>query len=190
LSSAHAFVIIDRYLDLNFEDYFFMAESTQLDFTPAELDQILQLRASILDFREIIASLPAGLRRAEYNEQFNQLRLEARPWLNGHFTSNVPRAITGDISTDRSLFVMATLGVIMALTGLGVNSIILDDVIFNSVGFCVYGAGMLFVIGAFGVLITRHLRERVSNIEDLRRHCDLLLYQIDHRLKMFESEVM
>ncbi len=49
---------------------------------------------------------------------------------------------------------------------------------------------MLFVIGAFVVLSTRYLRERVSNIEDLRRHCDLLLYQIDHRLKMFESQAM
>lgn len=167
-----------------------MAESIQLNFTPAELDQLLQLRTSILDFRQIIASLPADLRSAEYSQQFNQLRLEAGPWLRGHFATNVPRAITGDISTDRSLSVMAMLGVIMALTGLGVNSIILDDVIFNSIGFCVYGGGMLFVIGAFVVLSTRYLRERVSNIEDLRRHCDLLLYQIDHRLKMFESQAM
>ena len=45
---------------------------------------------------------------------------------------------------------------------------------------------MLLVIGGFVVLNTKNIRQRVSNMEDLRKRCDLLLYQIDHRLRMID----
>ena len=160
-----------------------------VSFTPEEIGQLQKLRASILDFREMVALLPPNQRSAEHNQQFNQLRDEAKTLLKGQFTSKVPKAITGDVTADRSLTLIVILGVILALVGLGVNSVILDDVIINSVGFCIYGGGLLLIIGAFVVFLLRHLRRRTSSMDDLRKRSDLLLYQIDHRLKMQGIEV-
>lgn len=160
-----------------------------VNFTPEEIDQLQRLRASILDFREMVALLPANQRSTDHNRQFNQLRDEARTLLKGEFTSKVPKAITGDVVADRSITMVVVLGVILALTGLGINAVILDDVIINSVGFCIYGGGLLLTIGAFVVLLLRHFRRRTSSMDNLRKHSDLLLYQIDHRLKMLGIEV-
>jgi len=107
--------------------------------------------------------------------------------LKGDFTTKVPKAITGDVSTDRSVSVIVLVGVILALLGLGINSIILEDVIINSIGCLISTGGMLLVIGGFFVLSAKNIRQRVSNMEGLRQRCDLLLYQIDHRLSMVDA---
>jgi hypothetical protein len=164
-----------------------MTESPQVNFTPEELNQLRQFRTSVSDFKTMVASLPADYRSAEYNEQFNQLRLEAQALLKAGFTTQVPKAITGDITTDRSISMIVILGVILALTGLGVNSIVLEDVLVNSLGCCISGGGMLLVVGAFVVLSMKRIRQPVSNVEDLGQRCDLLLYQIDHRLNMVDA---
>ena len=164
-----------------------MAQPT--DFSAQDIDQLQRLRASILDFREMVALLPPKERSPEHNQQFNQLRDETKVALKGKFTTKVPQAITGDVTTDRSISMIVIAGVILALLGLGVNSIVLEDVVINSLGFCVYGVGLLLIIGAFVVLTMRNMRRRVSNMDDLRQRSDLLLYQIDHRLKMQGIEV-
>ncbi len=161
-----------------------MAQSTQFNATPEELDQLRQFRASASKFKEMVILLPDDTRSAEHNQQFNQLRSDARALLKSDFADKVPRAITGDVTTDRTVSIVVILGVIMALIGLGVNAVILDDVVVNSLGCCVSSGGMLFIIGAFVILVMKHYRQRVSNVEELHRRCDLLLYQIDHRLQM------
>ncbi len=153
-------------------------------YTPDELSQLRNLRKSIADFKALIAAMPADLRRPEYNAQFNELRAEARALLKGPFTEDVPRAITGDVSRDRALMMVVIGGVFLALVGFGINSIILEDVLVNSLGCCVSSGGMLLVMGALGVLVVKNARERVNAVGDLAYRADLLLYQIDHRLYM------
>lgn len=164
-----------------------MTEPFQPNLTSQELDQLQQLRASVSEFKRMVDMLPSDVRSAEYNAQFNQLRLEARALLKGGFTRDVPKAITGDTTRDRSLTIIVILGVILALTGLGVNSIILDDVLVNSLGCCISSGGMLLVVGTFVALVVRNIRERTTDMDDLRQRCDLLLYQIDHRLNMINA---
>jgi hypothetical protein len=82
--------------------------------------------------------------------------------------------------------VIVIVGVILALLGLGINSIILEDVIINSLGCLVSAGGMLLVIGGFVVLSAKNMRQRVSTMEDLLQRSDLLLYQIDHQLRMVD----
>ncbi len=166
-----------------------MVQPRQFNLTSEEIDQFQRLRASLLDFREMAALLPPKERSPEHNQQFNQLRQDTLTLLKGRFTSKVPKAITGNVSTDRSISLIVILGVILALLGLGVNSIILEDVIVNSIGFCIYGGGLLLIIGAFVVLVMRNYRQRVSSMNDLRQRSDLVLYQIDHRLKMAGVEI-
>ncbi len=161
-----------------------MVQPHQAVLTAEEIQQLQQLRASILDFRTMVASLSGKERSPEHNDQFNKLRADTRILLRGQFTSKIPQAITGDVTTDRSVNLIVILGVILALMGLGVNSVILEDVIVNSVGCCVSSGGMLLIIGGFFALMTRNTRQRVSNMNDLCQHSDLLLYQIDHRLRM------
>lgn len=161
-----------------------MTEAVQFELTPEEANSLRQLRASLSDFRAILATLPDETRSVEHNRQFNQFRLEAKTLLGGVFSEEVPRAITGDVSTDRSISLIVILGVILALAGLGLNSIILDDVTINSLGCCISSGGMLLVVGAFVVLARKNVQERVNDINDLRQLCDLLMLQIDHRLKM------
>lgn len=165
-----------------------MARATETDFTAEEVKQLRQFRESVAKFKDIVTSLPADQRSPEHNQQFNQLRLEAKELLKGSFTTDVPRAITGDVTTDRSISVIVVAGVILALLGLGVNSIILEDVIINSLGCVVSSGGMLLVIGGFVVLNLKNMRQRVSNMDGLRQRCELLLYQVDHRLHMIETE--
>jgi hypothetical protein len=156
----------------------------RVTFTPQEINQLQQFRASVAEFREMVAAAPANERNPEYNQQFNQLRQEAHHLLKGRFVTAVPKAITGDVTTDRSISVIVIAGVILALLGLGINSIILEDVIINSVGCLVSSGGMLLVIGGFVVLSAKNMRQRVSNMDSLRQRANLLLYQVDHHLRM------
>ena len=155
-----------------------------VSFTPQEINQLHRFRDSVAEFREMVAAAPAQERNPEYNQQFNQLHQEAHGLLQGQFVTPVPKAITGDVTTDRSVSVIVIAGVILALLGLGINSIILEDVIINSVGCLVSSGGMLLVIGGFVVLSTKNMRQRVSNMDSLRQRADLLLYQVDHHLRM------
>ena len=100
-------------------------------------------------------------------------------------SSILARTIPVSLALSLPGFILGNLlGVMLALVGLGVNAIILEDVIVNSVGCCVSSGGMLLIVGAFAALGTKSARQRVSNMNDLRQNIDLLLYQIDHRLKM------
>ena len=161
-----------------------MIQPTQYNYSPDELEQLQTLRASVADFKAIVDGLSEDNRNAEYNEQFNQLRTESRALLKGGFTEDVPKAITGDVSKDRSLSLIVILGVILALIGLGINAIVLEDVMVNSLGCCISSGGMLLLIGAFAVLAMKNVRERVTQANDLGQRCDLLLYQLDHALRM------
>jgi hypothetical protein len=161
-----------------------MTGPVQFALTPEEVTQLQHLWSSVLDFRDVLDTLPDKLRSVEHNQQFNQFRLEAKTILRGVLAEDIPEAITGDVTTDRSISLIVILGVVLALAGLGINAIILEDVIVNSLGCCISSGGMLLVIGAFVVLSLKNARQRVNNIADLRQRCDLLLLQIEHRLKM------
>jgi hypothetical protein len=161
-----------------------MTGPIQLDLTPEEVTRLQQLWSSVSDFRDMLDTLPDKLRSVEHNQQFNQFRLEAKTLIKGALAEDIPEAITGDVTTDRSISLIVILGVILALAGLGVNAIILEDVIVNSLGCCISSGGMLLVIGAFAVLSMKNARQRVNNIADLRQRSDLLLLQIEHRIKM------
>lgn len=158
-----------------------------VSFTPQEIANLQKFRNSVAEFKEIVSALPGDMRSPEHNEQFNQLRAEAKTLLKGNFVTKVPKAITGDVTTDRSVSVIVIVGVILALLGLGINSIILEDVIINSIGCLISSGGMLLVIGGFVVLNLKNMRQRVSDTDALRQRCDLLLYQVDHRLRMLNA---
>lgn len=159
-------------------------------FTPDELNQLQRLRNSVADFKALIENLPPDARLAEYNAQFNELRAEAKALLKGPFTEEVPRTITGDISRDRSLSAIVVLGVLLAMIGFGINSVILEDVLVNSLGCCISSGGTLLVVGALGVLLMKNIRERVNTVSELTYRTELLLYQLDHRLYMEANEAM
>jgi hypothetical protein len=118
------------------------------------------------------------------------LRLEAKALLKDpDFDEKVPRAITEELWTSRSqrtifprLSMLTFLGVILALVGLGVNSIVLDDVLVNSVGCCISSVGMLLVLGSFGVWGLVNTRRRITNLGDLYVRCESLLDQVDQTL--------
>lgn len=169
-----------------------MTTASQPNLTQPELDRLQRLRASVLAFQRMIGSLPADEQKNNYNEQFNQLHAEAKALLKEQgFDKRVAKAITEDILADRNkkvviprLSAVVIFGVILALAGLGVNSIVLEDVVVNSLACVVSSGGMLLVVGALGVLGATNLRrqQRLTNLGDLYLRCDALLYQIDHTL--------
>lgn len=169
-----------------------MTESGQPDFTPQELEQLQQVRLSVLAFQRAIATLPADEYNEARNEQFNQIRLEAKAILNDpDFDKKIPRAMTKDLLAERSQRVIMSrlsgivmFGVILALLGLGINSIILDDFIINSLGCLVSSGGMLLVMGAFVVWAVNSLRGRVSNLGDLYLSSNALLVEIENVLNL------
>ncbi|NJN96402.1 MAG: hypothetical protein HC875_20955 [Anaerolineales bacterium] len=169
-----------------------MTESGQPDFTPQELEQLQQVRLSVLAFQRAIATLPADEYNEARNEQFNQIRLEAKAILNdSDFDKKIPRAMTKDLLAERSQRVIMSrlsgivmFGVILALLGLGINSIILDDFIINSLGCLVSSGGMLLVMGAFVVWAVNSLRGRVSNLGDLYLSSNALLVEIENVLNL------
>lgn len=160
-------------------------------YTAEEIRYLQRLRSSVGDLQTAIAPLAADARSDTYNEQFNQLRLEVKALLKDpEFEQKVPRAITEVMWTERSqrtifprLSVITFLGVILALVGLGVNSIILEDVVVNSLGCCVSGGGMLLVIGSFAVWSLTSTRRRLTNMGDLYARCEVLLAEIDNTLE-------
>jgi hypothetical protein len=137
----------------------------------------------------MIAALPADGQDNARNEQFNILRLEAKLLLkDGHFDKKAPRAITEEALVDRRQRVIlprlsgiVLFGVILALVGLGVNSIILDDWLVNSMGCLVSTGGMLLIIMA-AVVWAWSGRRRLSNYGELYLGCNGLLYEINHAL--------
>lgn len=159
-------------------------------YTAEELRYLQRLRNSVVDLQAAVAPLAADARSDTYNEQFNQLRLEAKVLLKDPaFEQKVPRAVTEVMWNERSqrtifprLSAITFLGVILALVGLGVNSIILEDVLVNSLGCCVSGGGMLLVIGAFAVWSLTSTRRRLTNLGDLYARCETLLAEIDNTL--------
>ena len=160
-----------------------MEEPIQSNLTDEEIERLRQLYTSLLDFRAMVAALPPEERSPEHNQQFNELRREAKAIIGGSAMEEIPRAMTGDYEKDRQLSILVIGGVILALLGLGINAIILEDVVINSVGCCISSGGMLLVVGSLVVLL-RNMRRRASTMGDLQQRCDLLLHQIDHRLRM------
>jgi hypothetical protein len=167
-----------------------MTETSQTDFTAPELEQLQQARLSVLAFQKAIATLPADEQNDARNEQFNQIRLEAKAALNEQdFDKKVPKATSAEVLADRSQRVITPrlsgiviFGVILALLGLGINSIILDDFIINSLGCLISSGGMLLVLGAFAVWIITNARQRVSNLGDLYLSSNALLAEIEQAL--------
>ena len=58
-----------------------MTESASSSLTQETLDQLQRLRISVLAFQNVVAPLPANEHSNAHNEQFNQLRLEAKTLL-------------------------------------------------------------------------------------------------------------
>jgi len=161
-----------------------MTENALYNYSPDELDRLKKFRASAADFKELISLLPPEYRSIDHNRQFNELRSEGQALLKGPFTDDVPEASLGGLGDAGPISVIVVAGVILALVGLGINSIVLEDVLINSLGCCVSSGGMLLIVGAFAVLVNRYRRGRTTANIDLTYQCDLLLYQIDHRLAM------
>lgn len=168
-----------------------MTESIQASFTPQELAQLQRLHAKVLALQNTIAELPADEQNEARNEQFNQLRLEAKALLkDGNFDKKVNKAITQADLTERQQLLFPRLsgivmfGVILALLGLGVNSIILDDLIINSSACLVSSGGMALVVGAFVVWMWTKSRQRLSNLGELYLNCNALLSEISHVLSL------
>lgn len=167
-----------------------MTEMTQASFTSQELDQLQQLRVSVLAFQNMIGALPADEQNNARNEQFNQLRLEARALLKDRgFEKKVTKAVTQDILSERQqqtilprLSGIVIFGVILALLGLGINAVILDDLFINSLGCLVSSGGMALVIGALLVWTWTSSRRRLSTLGELYLNGKALLYEIHHAL--------
>lgn len=169
-----------------------MTEINQTRFTPPELEQLQQVRQAVIAFQNSIASLPADEQNDARNEEFNQIRLEARGLLKDqNFDKKVPKAATQDNLADRSQRVIfprlsgiVIFGVILALLGLGINSIILDDFIVNSLACLVSSGGMALVIGAFVVWAITNARQRLSSLGELYLRCNALRSEIEQTLNL------
>jgi hypothetical protein len=167
-----------------------MTEIIQASFTSQELDQLQRLRVSVLAFQNMIATLPADEQNDARNEQFNQLRLEARALLKDRdLDKKVAKAITQDVLVNhRQRVILPRLsgivmfGVILALLGLGINAVILDDLIINSLGCLVSSGGMALVIGTLLVWMWVNTRRRLSTLGELYSYGNGLLYEIHHAL--------
>ena len=159
-------------------------------YSPDELDQLAQFRQSLTEFKGLIVDLPADYRSADHNRQFNDLRTETEKLLKTPFVDEgVPLAITGSSATNGPVSLIVVLGVLLALVGFGINAVILEDVLINSLGCCVSSGGMLLVIGAFGVMVTQQVRDKVTPANELTYLTELLIYQIDHRLAMVGQQI-
>ena len=166
----------------------------QPNFSQEMLDRLQRLRISVIAFQNKIAPLPAGQQNDTLNELFNQLRLEAKAMLKTQgFDKRVPQAITKELVSERSqksmiprISAIVIFGVILALLGLGINSVILEDVIINSLGCLISTVGMLLIFSAFAVVGISNLGERrhITNLGDLYQRSDALLYEINHALNM------
>lgn len=169
-----------------------MADFSQSNYTQQDLDRLQRLRASVQGFQNGIGALPADEQSNPHNEQFNHLRRQVKAVVNNPgFDEKVNKAITEEMLVNRTLRVVmprisaiVIFGVMLALLGLGINSIILEDVLINSLGCLVSTIGMFLIIGAFVVLAMNLRRRRLTNFGDLYQRCNTLLYEIDHALTM------
>lgn len=169
-----------------------MTDTSQSGFTSQELDQLQQVRLSLLAFQSAFATLPADEQNDARNEQFNQIRLEAKALLQDRdFDKKVPKAVSQEVLAERSQRVIlprlsgiVMFGVILALLGLGINSIILEDFIINSLACLISSGGMALVIGAFVVWAITMARGRVSNLGDLYLRSNTLLVEIEQALNL------
>jgi hypothetical protein len=171
----------------------FMIEPLTATLLPETLDQLQRLRLSVISFQNEIAPLPAGEQSNERNEQFNALRLEANALLQDpDFDQKVSPAMTENLVADQSrrkiaprLSTIVILGVLLALLGLGINSIVLDDVLINSLGCLVSTLGLMLVVGALIVSGMNALpQRRTTNFGTLYQLCQTLLFEINHALNM------
>ncbi len=167
-----------------------MPNSTQSNFSEHDLDELQRLRALTLAFQRMIANLDATEQNNTYNEQFNKIRVETKTIFNHYgLKVNAPKAVTTTVLAERGQQVstrlsgIVILGVILVLLGLGINSIILEDVIINSLGCLISTGGMLLVIGTFAVWTLTNLRRRLTNMGDLYLRAELLQQQIDEILR-------
>ncbi|MFN8454313.1 MAG: hypothetical protein U0401_06500 [Anaerolineae bacterium] len=166
-----------------------MTETTSASLTSLELDQLQQVRALVLAFQNVIATLPAEEQNDARNEQFNRLRLEAKALLKERdFDHKVSKAVTqeGLLSRQRAisprLLGIVIFGVILALLGLGINSIILEDFVINSLACLVSTGGMALIAGAFMVWLWSNARQRLSNLGELYLGCTAMLEEINRAL--------
>jgi hypothetical protein len=166
-----------------------MTDMPQASLAQQELDDLQRIQALALAFQRLIANLDANEQHDDYNEQFNRIRFEALAILrkNG-WDLNVPKAVTQRVLAERSQKVTTRLsgiviiGVILALVGLGVNSIILEDFLINSLGCLVSSGGILLVIGAFAVWGAINTRRQLTNMGDLYLRCDILIQELNQVL--------
>lgn len=162
------------------------------DLTSEQLDRLQRLRASLTAFQQSIGALPADRQSNAHNVQFNQLLFETRSLLpEEEVVNQVSPALTDETLAAHAqkdflprLSGVVILGVILVLTGLGINSIILEDMVINSVACCISSGGMLLVVGALAVLGIGSIRRRLTDLGELYQRCDTLLYQINHALNM------
>jgi hypothetical protein len=173
-----------------------MVSSIQPTLSRPELSKLRQLRAEVLAFQTKIAPLPAKDFSNDDNEKFNQLRREVKVVLKeAGFDKEVPRATTTANQFERvqkvivpRLFGIMTIGVFLALVGLGVNSIILDQLLVNVMACLISSTGMLLVIGTFVVYQVNQSRNRLSNYADLYQRCEALLAQIHSTLDQTQPD--
>ena len=140
-----------------------MTTNALYSYSPVELARLKKFRASVADFKELISALPPEHRSVDYNRQFNELRSEGQALLKGSFTDDVPKASLGGWGDAGPISIIVVSGVILALVGLGINSIILDDVLINSLGCAVTDLGIL----ADEAEIVRGALERAAADHDL-----------------------
>ena len=166
-----------------------MTELAQVDFDQQDLNELQRLRALTFAFQRMIANLDANERNNDYNDQFNKIHAETKAVLSRHgLKVAVPRAVSTSVVAERGQNVSTRLtgivifGVILALLGLGINSIILEDVIINSLGCLISTGGMLLVIGAFAVWAGTIARRKLANLGDVYLLSEALLQQLDETL--------
>lgn len=163
-----------------------MRNLSQFNFTQQELNDLQRLRALAFAFQRMIANLDANEQNNDHNEQFNKIRAETKTILNRRgLNIEAPQAVTSTVLAQRNQKVSMRLsgivifGVLLALLGLGINSIILEDVIINSLGCLISTGGILLIIGALVVLGVNSTRRQLTNLGDLYVRCDALLHQLD-----------
>ncbi len=168
-----------------------MTDFSQANFAQQDLNEFQRLRALTFAFQRMIANLDANEQNNEYNEQFNKILFDTRNVLRKYGLGlDVPRVVSSGVLAERGQKISTRLsgivifGVMLALVGLGINSIILEDVIINSLGCLISTGGMLLVIGALAVWGVTSTRRKLTNLGDLYLHCEALIQQLDQILKM------
>jgi hypothetical protein len=166
-----------------------MTGLSEPNISSPDLDELLRLRALAFAFQRMIANLDANEQNNDYNERFNRIHGQTKAILSKYdLKLTVPRVVTTGVLAERGQKVSTRLtgivifGVMLALVGLGINSIILEDVIINSLGCLISSGGMLLVIGALAVWGVTSGRRKLDNLGDVYLHCEMLLQQLDQVL--------